>query len=40
MLRAHECYAPDGNELVGISIWDPPESREGFRLSDDETERR
>jgi heme-degrading monooxygenase HmoA len=40
MLRAYECYAPDGNEVVGISIWDSPESRERFRLSEIETERR
>ena len=40
MLRAYECYAPDGNEVVGISIWDSPESRERFRLSEVETERR
>ena len=40
MLRAYECYASDGNEVVGISIWDSPESRERFRLSEVETERR
>src|SRR6478735_3751993 len=40
MLRAYECYATDGNEVVGISIWDSPESRERFRLSEAETERR
>jgi len=40
MLRAYECYTPDGNEVVGISIWDSPESRERFRLSEVETERR
>jgi hypothetical protein len=40
MLRAYECYAPDGNEVVGISIWDSPELRERFRLSEVETERR
>jgi hypothetical protein len=28
MVRAYECYAPDGNEVVGISIWDSPESRD------------
>ncbi len=33
-------YAPDGNEVVGISIWDSPESRERFRLSEVERERR
>jgi hypothetical protein len=40
MLRAYECYSPDGNELVGISIWDSAESRERFRRSEIETERR
>jgi heme-degrading monooxygenase HmoA len=40
MLRAYECYSPDANEVVGISIWDSPESRDRFRLSEAETERR
>jgi heme-degrading monooxygenase HmoA len=40
MLRAYECYSQDGNEVVGISIWDSPESRERFRLSEVENERR
>jgi heme-degrading monooxygenase HmoA len=40
MLRAYECYSSDGNEVVGISIWDSPESRERFRLSEVEAERR
>jgi heme-degrading monooxygenase HmoA len=40
MVRAYECYAPDGNEVVGISIWDSPESRDRFRLSEVEAERR
>ena len=40
MLRAYECYSRDGNEVVGISIWDSPESRERFRLSEAETEGR
>src|SRR5207249_1734672 len=40
MLRAYECYSADGNEVVGISIWDSPESRERFRLSEVEAERR
>jgi hypothetical protein len=40
MLRAYECYDPAGNEVVGISIWDSPESRDRFRLSKVETERR
>ena len=40
MLRAYECYSEDGNEVVGISIWDSPESRDRYRLSDVEKERR
>jgi hypothetical protein len=40
MVRAYECYAPDGNEVVGISMWDSPESRDRFRLSQVEPERR
>ncbi|HEX6700509.1 MAG TPA: hypothetical protein VF101_07235 [Gaiellaceae bacterium] len=40
MLRAYECYSADGNEVVGISIWESPESREEFRLSEVEAERR
>lgn len=40
MLRAYECYSVDGNEVVGISIWDSPESRERYRLSEVETNRR
>ncbi len=40
MLRAYECYSQDGTEVVGISIWDSPESRDRYRLSEVETERR
>jgi hypothetical protein len=40
MLRAYECYSGDENEVVGISIWDSPESRERYRLSDVESQRR
>ena len=40
MLRAYEWYALDRNEVVGISIWDSPESRTRFRLSEVEAERR
>lgn len=40
MLRAYECYSPDGSEVVGISIWDSPESRERYRLSEVEKSRR
>lgn len=40
MLRAYECYSSDGTEVVGISIWESPESRERFRLSEVESKRR
>jgi heme-degrading monooxygenase HmoA len=40
MLRAYECYSADGDEVVGVSVWDSEESRERYRLSETETERR
>ena len=40
MVRAYDCYSVDGNEVVGISIWDSPESRDRYRLSEVESERR
>ena len=40
MLRAYELYSANGREVVGISVWNSPESREAFRLSGVETERR
>jgi heme-degrading monooxygenase HmoA len=40
MLRAYELYSPDGNEVVGISVWDSAESRDEYRKSDVESERR
>ena len=40
MLRAYECYSADETEVVGISIWDSPESREAYRLSEVESRRR
>jgi len=40
MLRAYECFSEDGNEVVGISVWDSPQSRDRYRLSDVEQERR
>lgn len=40
MLRAYECYASDRNEVIGISVWDSLASRERFRLSEVEAERR
>ena len=40
MLRAYEFYSPDGNEVVGVSIWDSPKSRDRYRLSETESKRR
>lgn len=40
MLRAYECFAEDRNEVVGVSVWDSHESRERYRASDVEEERR
>lgn len=40
MLRAYECFSEDTNEVVGVSVWDSFESRERYRASDVETERR
>jgi hypothetical protein len=40
MVWAYECFAADRSEVVGISIWDSLESRDAYRLSDVETERR
>jgi heme-degrading monooxygenase HmoA len=40
MLRAYELVAPDGNEVVGITVWDSIESRDRYRLSEAESERR
>lgn len=40
MLRAWECFAGETNEVVGISIWASLESRETYRLSSVEAERR
>src|SRR5262249_13705813 len=40
MLWAYECYSAEGSQVVGISIWDSVESRERYRLSDVEAERR
>ncbi len=40
MLRAYECFSEERNEVVGISIWDSAESRERYRASDIEAERR
>lgn len=40
MVWAYECFAADRHEVVGISIWDSLASREAYRLSATETERR
>ena len=40
MLRAYELESADGKEVVGISVWDSPESRDAYRLSEVESERR
>src|SRR5206468_3057924 len=40
MLRAYELVSPDGNEVVGVSVWDSVESRDRYRLSEVESERR
>jgi hypothetical protein len=40
MLRAYECFAGETNEVVGISTWDSLESRERYRMSNVEAERR
>ena len=40
MVRAYELYSPDGTEVIGISTWDSPESRDAYRLSDVEKARR
>jgi hypothetical protein len=40
MLRAFEYYAEDRNEVVGLSLWESPDAREQYRLSDVEARRR
>ncbi|HLF68485.1 MAG TPA: hypothetical protein VI503_04005 [Gaiellaceae bacterium] len=40
MLRAYECFSEERSEVVGISIWDSAESRERYRASEVEAERR
>ena len=40
MLWAYECFSEEANQVVGISIWDSTESRERYRLSSVEAERR
>ena len=40
MLWAYECFSEEANQVIGMSIWDSMESRERYRLSNVETERR
>jgi heme-degrading monooxygenase HmoA len=40
MLKAYELYSPDANEVVGVSVWDSAESRDAYRRSEVESERR
>ena len=40
MIRAYECFSEERSEVVGISVWDSGESRERYRLSEVEAERR
>ena len=40
MLRAYELTSQDGNEVIGISVWDSAESRDRYRLSAVESQRR
>jgi len=40
MLRAYEAFSSDRNEVVGVSVWDSFESRERYRSSQVEAERR
>jgi heme-degrading monooxygenase HmoA len=40
MIRAFEGYSSSSDEVVGVSVWDSEESRERYRLSDVESERR
>jgi heme-degrading monooxygenase HmoA len=39
MLRAYECDAIGGDEVVGISVWESAEARDRYRLSDVEAQR-
>jgi heme-degrading monooxygenase HmoA len=40
MVWAYECFSEEANQVVGVSIWDSRESRERYRLSEVEAERR
>jgi heme-degrading monooxygenase HmoA len=40
MIRAFEGYSSSSDEVVGVSVWDSEESRDRYRLSEVESERR
>jgi len=40
MLRAYECFSAERSEVIGISTWDSFESRERYRASEIEAQRR
>lgn len=40
MIRAFEGYSSSSDEVVGVSVWDSEASRERYRLSGVESERR
>jgi hypothetical protein len=40
MIRAFEGYSASNDEVLGVSVWDSEESRERYRLSEVESERR
>jgi heme-degrading monooxygenase HmoA len=40
MLRAYELVSSDGTDVVGVSVWESVESRDRYRLSEVESERR
>jgi heme-degrading monooxygenase HmoA len=40
MVRAYELVSPDGNEVVGISVWESAQARDAYRKSGVESERR
>jgi hypothetical protein len=40
MVWAYECFSEEADQVIGISIWESFESRERYRLSPVEAERR
>jgi heme-degrading monooxygenase HmoA len=40
MLSASEYWAEDRDEVVGVSLWESPEARDEYRLSEVEAQRR